>query len=42
LDDPGFTRHPLYVLVDTLVGIWEVFFTILEILAGILQLFAGP
>jgi hypothetical protein len=40
-DEPEFTRHPLYILVDILVFIWEAVWTLLEIFAGILQMLAG-
>jgi hypothetical protein len=40
-EGPGFTGHPLYVVVDILVFIWEAFWTILEIHLYILQILAG-
>jgi len=40
-NDPGYAGHPLYVVVDILISIWEAFFMILQIAGWFLQLFSS-
>jgi len=40
-NDPELTRHPLHILGDILVFIWEVVWLIINIWVGILQILMG-
>jgi len=41
LNEPGFTGHPLYVLVDNLVFLWEALWMGLNLFCWIMQMLAG-